>query len=1218
MKPSPLGVAVWPLDGINLIEASAGTGKTWTICSLYLRLLLERNLTVQQVLVVTFTNAATAELRERIRRRLVELRAYLTTVPAPAADPFVQALTERLLHALRLDRKMLIDSLHLALQSFDEASIFTIHGFCQRALADNPFAAALPMTLELVESDDAEVLATVQDFWRRHVAADCAAADFVRYLHACGDTPQGYANLLKRHLAKPLARIRWPDDIDTHPVISADSVAPAYGLAQASWGAARQQIVELLLSSLPALNGNTYKEQSVHAAAQCWDRIFRDDDPLAAIEDKASLFCATKLAARTNKNRTGPAHDFFHLADEFVRISKTLSESHSRQRARLLRRLFDEAGTELRSLKLARRVVSFDDMLTNLHERLHDPAYPEFAMTQRTRFPVALIDEFQDTDPLQFDIFRTIYGAKESCVFLVGDPKQAIYSFRHADLHTYLRAKQWTQKHWPLAHNQRSSEAVLRALNALFEGNPGAFILPGLQYTRVDYGSKVRKRFLDQTLPRAALQVWSLPDGVGGALHKNQAKRAAFEAAAAEIARLIREGAAGRITLDGEPLRPRDIAILVRSRADGAAMKRVLALLRVGAVEMSRDSIVLAADAQDLERVMAGILSPSRERLVRAALATDLFGYRSSDIDAVSNDETRLLETLSRFDVYRDIWRSRGFGVMYRKLLSDQRVASRMLARSDGERRLTNILHLGEMLNQAAQAQPSPEALLRYFQAARKEGGAGDAAQLRLESDQNLVQIVTVHASKGLEYPIVFCPFLCDGRTSFGGAAPEGAEYHDANLEPVIDFRGEAIAAEEKKRITSQIKSEQAAESVRLLYVALTRAVHRCYLVAGSYGSGQSASIRESTRSMLNWLVAGSGMSIADWFDASLSAPAITAAWNGIGAHAAGAIDIAPLPRAIGTAVDEALLDATTLSTPAPPATVSSGWRMSSYSGLSYGAKSEQSTEDHDARAAARGGTGEIPAGIADDDILRFPRGATAGDCIHALFESVDFTDSTGWERHVDAALRKYPQIIGPSAEPLPHARLARMLRGLVAHVTDATLVPGLQLRSIGRHQRLTELEFTFPVSRLSPIDLNGALKAFGYRVPALTFKDLNGYLRGFIDLVFEHRGQFFIIDWKSNHLGYEAADYSAAPLERAMSEHGYHLQHLLYTVALDRYLQRRLRDYDYETHVGGALYLFVRGVRPQWSDPFTTPGVYFHRPTYEAVRSLNRLLDSAARGALA
>ncbi len=1209
MTTQPLDVYTCPLAGVNLIEASAGTGKTWTICGLYLRLLLERELTVQQILVVTFTNAATAELRDRIRNRILELLKFLQAAPDAGSDAFIFKLAADLEgHGMRVAD--ICARLELALAAFDEAAIFTIHGFCQRALADNPFSAGLPMQSELLENDRELLLEAVQDFWRRHIAHESIAPDFARYIESKRDTPERYAALLERHLAKPLAKHIWPATLDDPPVDAA-VLLPLYQAARMQWLQHKADILAALTAKPDQLNKGVYKADSVAAAVLAWDALCRDDDALAKIGAKADLLSSGMLIKKTNKNKTTPSHRFFTLAEAYLTKREEHVESMFLARCRLLKTLFVEGTQQLQSLKRARQVVAFNDMLGNLHERLLHPDYPWLAAAIRTRFPAALIDEFQDTDPLQLAIFRKIYDGKDSLVFLVGDPKQAIYSFRHADLHSYLRAARWAGRQWSLTDNQRSSRPLLRALNGLFGQQAQAFILPEVQYLTAQFGKKPRVVLVDQSAQRAALQVWRLPDDGGKGLHKNKAKGAAVEATAGEIARLLTAGRDGLITIDGAALRPRDIAVLVRARAMGGDVKRALALLNVGAVELSRDSIFNSPEAQDWASVLTAIASPTRNSLLRAALATEIIGQNAVQIERIVASDVLLPRWILQFMEYRDLWVNRGFGVMYRQLFTEQAVAKRLLARPDGERRLTNCLHVGEELQQAAEANATPEALLRYFKAAQEETDPVDAAQLRLESDQNLVQIVTIHTCKGLEYPIVFCPFLGDGATRFGGMRPEGREYHDAaSLQPVIDFVRYEKDGPELTAINAAIREEQAAETVRLLYVALTRAVHRCYFVIGPYYSSNSHT--ECGRSMLNWLVAGGPHTPAAWFETKLDPSDLDAAWKKVADASGGAMVIDPLPTAPGIPMPAADIDIESLSTPTPPDRIANGWRMSSYSALSYGARSEPAPGDQDARVLPAPAWATRPADLPEHDILRFPRGPDAGDCIHAVFERIDFTDRSGWADVIAAALRQHPQTRADDPDAIPVATLARMLVQLLDDVIAAELLPGLRLADVPLQRRLTELEFNLPVPHLSASALNAALKRFGYEVPSLTFAALEGYLKGFIDLVFEHQGQFFILDWKSNHLGYTAGDYGDAPLAHAMADHGYHLQYLLYAIALDRYLKLRVPDYRYDRHFGGVLYLFVRGVRPGWSgNSEHVPGVFFHRPAEATVRALNGLLGT-------
>ena len=640
---APLDIVNCALEGVNLIEASAGTGKTWNICGLYLRFLLERELEARQILVVTFTNAATAELRDRIRRRLVEMRDYLAGNMA-AHDDLLPRLAEAIDKRQGFSRASMIRRLELALQTFDEAAISTIHGFCQRVLADTPFAAGRAFAQEMLPDDNDLLMEAVHDFWRRHVAGTALGADLAAYLLQRQDSPEKFVALLKRRLAKPLARNEWPEESVTHGAYAA--LASAYAEAETCWRANRERIIERLTSALPELNANSYNEKSVLAAFEDADRLFVANNPLAAGDEqtKLRLLRASTLQARTKKNRVTPRHEFFDRMETLCAIHEVATNQLEIARLQLLRRMLDECAVSVRQRKRELRVLSFDDLLANVFDALRDGADSRLAQALRERYPVALVDEFQDTDPLQHSIFATIYGRDLAPLFLVGDPKQAIYSFRNADLHVYLKAKRNAAAIYGIADNQRAAAPLLTAVNMLFSANQRAFMLEGLEYQPSNLGQKPRQTFADPAAERASLQAWWLPEDIDGApIAKSEARRLAVRSTTAEIARLLRDAAAGDTTVDGQPLRAGNIAVLVRTHVQGSAIREALAKLGIGSVELSQASVFHTQDAEDVERVLTAMLFPSRLPWLRAALATEMIGCDAAALDELSHDDERLL-----------------------------------------------------------------------------------------------------------------------------------------------------------------------------------------------------------------------------------------------------------------------------------------------------------------------------------------------------------------------------------------------------------------------------------------------------------------------------------------------------------------------------------------------------------------------------------------------
>ena len=1146
-----------PLDGIRLIEASAGTGKTWTLCGLYLRLLLERQLPVSRILVVTFTNAAAAELRERIRSRLAEM-IHLLRPGATITDPFAERLFAAAAPTAGGDRAGLALRLANALHSFDEAAVFTIHGFCQRVLAETPFAARLPFSLELLHDDRALRLQAVQDFWRRHIAGRETSPLLARFLGRRKDSPEVWASLLARQTAKPCSRVIWPAGIsDVKPDDSA--LLAAFAQARRSWTSDAVSAEAALLGGIGALNANSYKAEAVSSAACAWQAWLASGEALAAPTGDAgnlSLFDADFIGARARKNQSPPRHPFFAAARELLAASGALTRALELARLGLLQRMFDEAGSVLRQEKLRQRLLSFDDLLQHVDGALRAGENAWLRESLHTRYPVALIDEFQDTDPLQYSIFRSIYRAGEAlptgALFLVGDPKQAIYSFRNADLPTYLAARRLAGTPFTLRCNQRSTPALLSAYNALFTANPHCFILPGLNYPPVSAGEKPRPLLVDLSDPTAApLRIWLLADENGQPPTRADAVHLVLAATADEVARLLNEARAGRITIDQRPLSAGDIALIVRSHAQGRQLREALHRLGIGSVELSQQNIFHTNDAEDLERILHAVLEPGRPSLLMAALATRLLGHDAAAIAALGADQAGLLQRMVRFADYREIWLRRGVGVMLRRWLEDEGVARRLLALSDGERRLTNVLHLSELLHQAELEQGAPDALLRWFAGRRDSDDADEVAQLRLESDQDLVQIVTVHKAKGLEYSIVFCPFLWPGQSNAADRL-EGCEYHDDEDQPVIDFRPELDPAE-SEHIRQRRRAARDAESMRQIYVALTRAVHRCYLVAGCYSTlafGRP-SLTTGNHSVLNWLVAGAGMEYAQWLEHRLTAEQINQAWCALATGGA-PIALARLPAG-GARMAPAPRAAEALAVASPPGPIVGGWRIDSFTGLQHASTREAVPNDPDGRAGGEHSSGEsrgapagVPRDLPADDILRFPRGAAAGDCLHQLFERVDFADARQWPDTIAQTLAAHPQVLADLPAEQSPEHLPRMLQRLLADVLTTPLADGIVLARIGRAHRLAEMGFTLPAAPLAAQTLNNWLQTHSYSVPRLDFIPLAGYLKGYIDLIFQHDGRFHIVDWKSNHLGYAASDYAQDRLALAMAEHGYHLQYLL------------------------------------------------------------------------
>ena len=517
MRRGELDLIGGPLQGMRLVEASAGTGKTYAVCLLYLRLLLERGLDVSQILVVSFTNAATAELRERIRARLTGALHRLGNRDEAEQDPALRDLLARYASEGR-DFDALRNVLALAVADFDRSAIYTIHGFCKRVLDDEPFVTGLPLVLELV-TDDAEIRDSVlADLYRAWLARHPPDAAMAARLWD-PSTLKRLGRELQRRLAKPLAKLVWPEKAAPAAPLSANDDV-SFQEARALWLQERATIVGILKAGRAQLNGNIFTDKTIEDGASQWDEVFTAGHIAEVNRFDWNRIDRYRRSCQKPKQRQAPIgeHRFFDLADIVAAVLARRADEVEASWFRLLELIVEDGPEAVRAAKQTQRVMSFDDLLHQLHGKLNasDAGATTLAGSLRARYPVALVDEFQDTDPQQYGVFKAIYQTGGS-LFLVGDPKQAIYRFRNADLNVYFAASREAQAVETLTHNQRSSKDYLDALNALFGRNRAAFGLEDLQYHPLELGQKRRPPFSDSATSRAALQCWSLTTAAEGA-----------------------------------------------------------------------------------------------------------------------------------------------------------------------------------------------------------------------------------------------------------------------------------------------------------------------------------------------------------------------------------------------------------------------------------------------------------------------------------------------------------------------------------------------------------------------------------------------------------------------------------------------------------------------------------------------------------------------------
>ena len=1167
--PLKLDLEHTPIDrGVTLIEASAGTGKTYCLTGLVLRLLLERHVPgVGSILVMTFTNAATAELIARIR---TALRAAVRVFEGDTedADGFLLSLGKR--HGAEG-----LKILEAALRDLDDLEVCTIHGFCRRVLQQHAFETGTPFDVEYVE-DSASLLERVSlDYWRRvlYPAGDLVAAIGVHR----GWRPEFLTTAYEKCRNHPGVVI------EPEPLRVSDALARLQEAAEVVRQAWNRSELERALGTLKysastALTGSLLEQRLAELEAFSVRGVAT---AVSAVLDT----CSDALLERLTK-----AGKTQFQAFEFCIACDRLSAAVNGLEHALKCAFFRDAVGLLEAEKRATGTAGFDDLLHRLYHALLDPMRADgLRRTTGRQFRAVLVDEFQDTDSIQYGIFQSLFT--DACLFFIGDPKQAIYGFRGADVFAYIRAKRDAARLYTLNENWRSESRLVNAVTAVFRHSPQPFRHAEIPFIDVKAAGKADEHPM-QGDARAPLQwIW-----IGRHGNKIAGAKAACRATVDEITALVSTESDARI---GDcRVQPKHITVLVRTNKQATQIQDALHAVGIPAVVSRSGNVFETEEASDLRTLLRAVLAPRDARALRAALATRAWGHAASDIAELAENDDEWQTTVEHFEALRDTWVRDGFVPMMQRLIDAEDVRIRLLSSTRGERRLTNLLHLIELANAAAAEHHfSPEALTRWLSgaiASPREHDT-DATELRLESDAEAVQIVTVHKSKGLEYDVVFCPF-------WDGHKPKS----DPPLLIQLDDGRSFYVCEgpiDDQRLRS-FQEETLSEEARVAYVALTRAKHRCYVVWGQIGDKPESS------ALAQLLHEGRKPETKDW-RTELGAfcdthAGLTGVYDCGGAVTAEATVRTTEPPPSLRARDF----------PSPARLRLEPWKVASFSSFTT-------------RAAARASAPELPdysdpaeatikAMPPARGIAGFARGAAAGTCLHEILEHCDFTCATDADtaKLVTNVLRKHrlDESRAHAGDPDP----AKTVRGMLADLT-ATELPGagFSLAQVTREARLNEWQFYLsmgPVSqrRLAQCFARHGSGEIGSMYPAmlesLGERDVRGFLTGFVDLVFTHDDRWYLVDWKSNHLGPDASDYDDASLARTMRDHHYVLQYHLYALALDRYLKQRLVGYDHGRHFGGAYYAFLRGIRPGMRT-----GWYVDRPSRAILDALDAMMREGA-----
>ena len=1194
----PLNPITLPLNQISLIEASAGTGKTYTIGSLYLRLLLKagennfsRPLNVEEILVVTFTDMATEELKKKIRERITgaidKLTAFAETQDKSTFknDEFLTALCQD------LDIFEAIHHLKLAEQNMDLAAIYTIHGFCRRMLMQYAFHSGIHFNLELIKDQSDLLVRFANEFWREHFyPLPFEMADFIA--NELG-SPDYVLSLLESDLGKNLIV-----DLENQQALSISITEFLHQYLgeyfkdikalKRFWLENAGKISELIIEELnkdyakgepKSLSRRSYNTSRLAKWIDQVNAWANDPRDYVLNEILMSYFTQSALGEKGEEGASPFIAPIFTELEE--RANALMSPD-------LLRRVIlyhyrQGLQQKLLDYKLNHQEKSFDDLLRLLCEALQGPQGNELAEMIRFQYPFAMIDEFQDTDSQQYAIFSKIYRdnpEKNTGFIMIGDPKQAIYRFRGADIFTYLKASDEAQSRFELTKNYRSEKNLVDGVNALFDFPQSPFIYQNINFTAVDSRDDHLRFYLNGKAEPAYRFYLTESDKVN--------KTEMAKICAISIQHWLKSAAENQAVFQNEDtcktLQAANIAVLVRDKNEAALVKNELQKLGIASVYLSDQNSVFDSNvAKELAWMLKACLNVA-ERPILNAIATALFGLNAADIHQIQQNEADWQRWADSFTQYQQTWQRQGILAMLHKILLEQGISARLLSQATGERDLTDFLHLAEILQQAATLHESEAALLSWFEK-QIQGEGRQEAQIRLESERQLVKIVSIHKSKGLEYDLVWLPFLAVP-SKIPTAGDMNIYYSKERDETLWDMENRNLNA---------LYEETFAEELRLLYVALTRAKYQMafalpaqfdkkwnalhyVLSQGEIGKEIALSAPKDTETLLQTFKEKMQDNVEICTKPNLEAfPALS----------------------INTKNDD-------LKAAEFTGNIEQDWRITSFTSIEQGHRRQNyfaesagkkhvvfdDTKDYDSQNSIEISTALLSEN--ESNILDLPRGKQVGTALHRHFENCYFSDLANTEE-IDT-LRQSLQLDETFTEPLQNWLQQ------ISHTPLSNEI-GIALADLANKDCIKEMPFYLAIREHFDVTaFNRALKAH-HHLPSepLQFEQIQGMVRGSIDLVFRHNGKYYLVDYKSNFLGSSLADYNQEALKKEMLHSHYDWQYLIYTLALHRYLQSVVPHYDYARDFGGVFYLFLRGMNGE-----PQSGVFYDRPSVELITELD------------
>ena len=1225
-KSTALNAISLPLNQVNLIEASAGTGKTYTIGSIYLRLLLQagencfsRPLNVEEILVVTFTEMATEDLKRKIRERLTAAISVFSEYYEKQDKAIFTGEHQFLAELLPYleDIPTALRRLKLAEQNLDLASIYTIHGFCRRMLMQHAFNSGVHFNLKLLKDQSDLLKQFANEFWREHFYSQ--PFEIANFISKELGSPDDVLSILESDLNKDVSvttdnQQSLSLSIDEFLQKNVGERLKAVEALKVFWLKNVDEISSIIMEEitkdypkdqLKSLNRKIYQKGRL----KTWTKQINEwaNNPLDYEINKTlrDYFLQSSIEQNyepteelNNKKEAMPFYaPIFAELEEYVQILVKQHQSSDLLKKIILYHYRQGIQKKLLEYKANHPEKSFDDLLRLLKEALYGEGGEQLAELIRFQYPFAMIDEFQDTDALQYQIFSKIYHNESASgnvgFMMIGDPKQAIYRFRGADIFTYLKAAKEANERFNLGTNYRSSQPLVEGVNRLFDFKNAPFIYKNIEFLNVG-AAKKNLVFQLNNQPEPAFRFYI--NDKDESTQQDYAK-----ACATSIQQWLKSAAENPVVFPNESkaenqtLRAENIAVLVRGYTEADLVKKELQALGIASVYLSdRGNVFESNTAKELTLILQACLSVT-ERPILNAIATALFGLNAAEIHQIHHDEIQWQRWAEKFAEYQQIWQRQGVLPMLHHLLLAENITEKLLSRPDGERKLTDLLHLAEILQQAAALNESEAALLRWFEKQIQDNSRQEA-QIRLESERQLVKIVTIHKSKGLEYDLVWLPFLgneAKDPTKSGKQKKLFNLYYDSDEEKTLwDMQDQHL---------DELTEEVFAEELRLLYVALTRAKYQmAFVLPKAFDKKWNALLYVLTQGEI-----GRKLDLPNnWDTQPLLEKFKQLLPNDVAIELT---DVLQASEPLTLNISQENLSAEIFQ-----GEIEQDWRVTSFSGIEQTHQRKaylnesavkkslifDDAKDYDASISIENITENLTALEHDNDemVLDFPRGTQIGTLLHRYFEKVPFAQLAEKEN-----IEKLCQDLNLAEEQFA------AVQQWFEHILSTPILPNddFTLAQINEKQCLKELAFYLNIT--SHFDVAGFNRALAtlHHLPSepLQFDDIQGMVRGTMDLVFSHQDKYYLLDYKSNFLGETLKDYDQAALKKAMLEHHYDWQYLLYVVALHRYLKTRLPHYDYNRDFGGVAYAFLRGMNgsPQ-------SGIFFDKPDWQLIQQLEEL----------